>query len=89
MSRILFTDNGWNDYLYWQATDKATLKRINVLLNDLGRNGDNGLGKPELLRGDLSGCRSRRIDKKNRLVYRLLAGSVVEVDSCRFHYDDK
>ncbi|MDR3294836.1 MAG: Txe/YoeB family addiction module toxin [Clostridiales Family XIII bacterium] len=65
-----FQERGWNEYLYWQAQDKKTLIRINELIKDIKRNGHEGIGKPEPLRGDLSGWWSRRIDDANRLVYR-------------------
>ncbi len=82
----IFTDNGWSDYLYWQSQDKKTLARCNELLRDIDRNGmSKGIGKPESLKGDLSGWWSRRIDDTNRLVYRIDNGNLV-VLSCRFHY---
>ncbi|MFZ7103592.1 MAG: Txe/YoeB family addiction module toxin [Peptococcaceae bacterium] len=86
--KIDFTETGWNDYLYWQNQDKKTLKRINLLIQDIARNGNNGLGKPEALRGDLSGWWSRRIDDINRIVYRLQDGKI-EISQCRGHYYDK
>lgn len=86
---IDFTQTGWADYLYWQSQDKKTLKRINQLIQDISRNGYEGIGKPEPLRGDLSGWWSRRIDDGNRLVYRLLDGGIMEISQCRGHYSDK
>ena len=69
----LFTPNGWSDYTYWQKEDKKTLNRINELIKDIDRNGmNNGIGKPEPLKGDLRGWWSRRIDDTNRLVYKML-----------------
>ena len=88
MGKISFSESGWEDYLFWQTQDKKTLKRINQLLQDILRNGNDGIGKPEPLRGDLSGFWSRRIDAANRLVYRI-SGDIIEVVSCRYHYDDK
>ena len=88
MGKISFSESGWEDYLFWQTQDKKTLKRINQLLQDILRNGNDGIGKPESLRGDLSGFWSRRIDATNRLVYRI-SGDIIEVVSCRYHYDDK
>ncbi len=68
----LWTDQAWESYLYWQTQDKRTLKRINELIKDIERNGAlTGIGKPELLRNNLSGHYSRRIDDVNRLVYRI------------------
>ncbi|MDR1468412.1 MAG: Txe/YoeB family addiction module toxin [Spirochaetaceae bacterium] len=75
--------------LYWQSEDKKTLKRINALVKDIGRNGNEGIGKPEPLREDLSGYWSRHIDDKNRLVYRILDGGIIEIHACRSHYGDK
>jgi len=80
-------DEAWNDYLYWQTQDKKTLKRINQLVQDIERNGYNGIGKPEPLKGDLSGWWSRRIDEANRLVYRIKDGRI-EIAQCRTHYGD-
>ena len=82
----LFTDNGWADYVYWQTEDRKTLKRINLLINDVCRNGHAGLGKPEPLLGDLSGYWSRRINDKDRLVYKI-EGDDLCIISCRYHYD--
>ena len=71
MSNLTFSEKAWQDYLYWQTQDKKTLKRINQLLQDIERNGYSGIGKPEPLKGDLTGYWSRRIDDVNRIVYRL------------------
>lgn len=67
----MFTDNGWEDYTYWQTEDKKTLKKINNLIKDIDRNGNEGIGKPEPLTGNLSGYWSRRINDKDRLIYRI------------------
>ena len=88
MGKISFSEAGWEDYLYWQLQDKKTLKRINQLLQDILRNGYDGIGKPEPLRENLSGFWSRRIDGTNRLVYRLTDDGA-EIVACRYHYDDK
>ena len=85
MKKIWF-DEAWEDYLFWQTQDKKTLRRINLLLRDIERGGFEGLGKPEPLRGDLSGFWNRRIDDTNRLVYRI-AGDIHEILSCKGHYD--
>lgn len=87
MNKIWF-DEAWEDYLYWQTQDKKTLKRINILLKDIERGNYDGIGKPELLKGELSGFWSRRIDDSNRLVYRI-SGDMLEILSCRGHYEDK
>lgn len=81
----LWQDEAWADYLYWQSQDKKTLRRINLLLQDIDRNGYAGIGKPEPLRGDLSGWWSRRIDETNRLVYRI-RDDRIEIAQCRTHY---
>ena len=86
--KLTFSETGWKDYVYWQAQDRKTLKRINRLLDEIGRSGNDGIGKPEPLKGDLSGFFSRRIDEKNRLVYQTKNG-IVEVIQCRGHYGDK
>ena len=86
--RIVFQGRGWDDYVYWQAEDSRTLKKINSLIQDIDRNEDSGIGKPEALSGSLSGFRSRRIDEKNRLVYRIQDNNI-EIVQCRSHYDDK
>ena len=84
----LWQDEAWEDYVYWQTQDKKTLKRINQLLQDISRNGYDGIGKPETLKGDLSGWWSRRIDDTNRLIYRINNG-IIEIAQCRSHYGDK
>ena len=81
----LWSDNAWEDYLYWQTQDKKTLKRINQLLKDIDRNGYEGLGKPEPLKYELQGFWSRRIDDEHRLVYRIKEDRI-EIISCRLHY---
>ena len=86
MKKIWF-EEAWEDYLYWQTPDKKTLKRINMLLKDIERGNYDGIGKPEPLKGELSGFWSRRIDETNRFVYRISDG-VLEILSCRGHYDD-
>ena len=67
--RLLWEDRAWEDYLYWQKQDKKTLKRINALIGDIKRRPFEGIGKPEPLKGNLSGYWSRRIDEINRIVY--------------------
>lgn len=82
-------DDAWADYLHWQTQDRKTLKRINKLIQDVERNGlEEGIGKPEPLRGNLSGWWSRRIDESNRIVYRLKGGRL-ELLQCGSHYRDK
>lgn len=84
--QLLWEDRAWEDYLYWQTQDKKTLKRINVLINEIKRTPFEGIGKPEPLRGMLSGYWSRRIDDVNRIVY-FEKNSIIYVVSCRGHYD--
>jgi toxin YoeB len=79
-------EEAWEDYIYWQAQDKKTLRRINQLLRDIERNPYEGLGRPESLKHDLQGYWSRRIDETNRLVYRIAEGRI-EIYQCRTHYD--
>ena len=88
IDNISFTMDGLEDYIYWQAEDKRTLKKINQLIRDIVRNGHNGIGKPEQLKGDLSGYWSREIDVKNRLLYRILDNDSVEIVQCKGHYSD-
>ena len=85
MSRLLFAEKAWEDYLYWQETDKKMLKRVNLLLRDIVRNGNDGLGKPEPLK--YRDGWSRRIDEAHRLVYQLKEDSIV-ILQCKGHYDD-
>lgn len=82
-----FTDIGWEDYLYWQTEDRKALRKINTLLKDIERNGNEGIGKPEPLTGDLSGFWSRRINQKDRLIYALEMDQIIII-ACRYHYDD-
>ena len=86
--RLLWEEEAWEDYCLWQTRDKKLLKRINTLLKDIQRNSYEGIGKPEPLKGDLSGWWSRRIDDANRIVYRI-DGSVVKIVQCGSHYRDK
>ena len=83
-----WSESAWNDYVDWQSEDKKTLKRINALIKDIDRCWNDGIGKPEPLTGDFSGFWSRRIDDKNRLVYRVTNG-IFEIAQCRTHYGDK
>lgn len=85
----IWSDTAWTSYIMWQTRDKKLLARINRLLEDISRNGpDKGLGKPEALRGDLSGRWSRRIDGTHRLIYRIIDNRIY-ITSCEGHYDDK
>jgi toxin YoeB len=85
--KLAFTDRAWADYVHWQTQDRKTLKRINVLLADIKRDPDGqGIGKPEVLRNNLAGLRSRRIDDEHRLVYAVETAEIVVI-SCRYHYE--
>ncbi len=83
---IAFTENAWEDYVYWQVTDKKILKKINKLIKEIKRSPFDGIGKPEPLKYDLAGFWSRRIDTEHRLVYQVEENEVIII-SCRFHYD--
>jgi toxin YoeB len=82
-----FSGDAWEDYIYWQAQDKKTIKRINQLIKDIERNGYEGIGHPEPLSGNLAGYWSRRIDDTNRFIYRL-NGEIIEIYGLRTHYGD-
>ena len=84
----IWTDDAWEQYLYWQTQDKRTLKKLNKLLEDIDRNGNNGIGHPEPLKDNLSGLWSREIDEKNRLIYKI-DGDCVRIYQCKNHYSDK
>ena len=90
MNDVTFTRIGFEEYTYWINQDKKTLKRINLLIQDIQRNGlMNGIGKPEPLKHDRQGLYSRRIDDENRLVYCADELQNIKIISCRGHYDDK
>jgi len=86
--RKVWSDEAWEDYLYWQSQDKKTLKKINKLLQSIDRNGYECEGKPEKLIGNLSGYWSVRIDDKNRIVFRIVEEQL-EIWQCGSHYRDK
>ena len=86
---LLWSPDGWADYLHWQTTDRAIVRRIKSLIADIIRGGYEGIGKPEPLRDNLSGWWSRRISGEHRLVYRIVGtgeGRRVEIIMCRHHY---
>ena len=85
--RILWHENSWEEYLSWQTEDKKILKRINMLIKDIQRSPYDGIGKPEPLKGSLSGWWSRRIDESNRIVYRIKEDQLI-IASCKTHYED-
>ncbi len=82
----VFSDAAWEDYLYWEQTDKKIFKRINQLIKDIDRNGHEGIGKPEALRHEMQGFWSRRINTEHRLVYAIDENNIL-VAQCRFHYE--
>ena len=83
--KIIFLDQAWEDYLYWQGTDKAILKKINALVKEIERLPFEGNGKPEPLKHNLAGWWSRRITLEHRLVYKI-DGDAVVILQCRYHY---
>ena len=83
--KLVFEADVWAHLLFWQETDRATLKKINALIKECQRHPLEGTGKPEPLKGDLAGYWSRRIDREHRLVYRLV-GNDLEILSCRYHH---
>lgn len=82
---IIFSNQAWDDYLYWNATDKKIFKKINTLIKECQRTPFSGTGKPEPLKHELAGFWSRRIDKEHRLVYRVKNGAL-EIAQFRHHY---
>lgn len=84
--KVTFHDEGWNDYLYWQAHDRKLLAKINTLIKECSRTPLTGTGKPEPLRGEFSGWWSRRINEEHRLIYRKTEEGLL-IAQCRYHYD--
>ncbi len=83
--KLVFSEQAWDDYLYWQKTDKKLLGRINALVKDISRSPFAGIGKPEPLKNALSGYWSRRINDEHRIVYKIADGSVL-IAQLRYHY---
>jgi toxin YoeB len=83
--KLVWAAEGWEDYLWWQKTDRKTLQRINTLLADIIRKSNEGIGKPEPLRHEFTGYWSRRITEEHRLVYRVSEDAVL-IATCRYHY---
>ena len=81
-------DKAWQEYVGWQTEDKKTLRRINDILKDIDRQPFSGIGKPEPLKGDKQGYWSRRIDRANRIVYKVERDQII-IAQCGTHYDDK
>lgn len=82
---LTWDESAWEDYLWWQNEDRKTLKRINQLIKDIIRHGNEGIGKPEALKHSFSGYWSRRITDEHRLVYKVV-GKEIRIASCRYHY---
>jgi toxin YoeB len=83
--KLIFSEQAWEDYLYWQKTDKKLVERINALIKDTSRSPFEGIGKPEPLKNALSGYWSRRINDEHRIVYKISDGSML-IAQLRFHY---
>jgi len=83
--KLIFSERAQDEYLHWQATDRAVLERVNVLIKECLRTPFTGIGKPEPLRGGLAGWWSRRINREHRLVYRPTEGGLL-IAQCRYHY---
>ncbi len=83
--KLIFSEQAWDDYLYWQKTDKKLLERINALVKDISRSPFAGIGKPEPLKNALSGYWSRRINDEHRIVYKIVDGSML-IAQLRYHY---
>lgn len=87
--RLIFDEDGWTDYKYWQGADRKMIKRINALIDDIMRNDPfEGIGKPEPLRQNLTGFWSRRITEEHRLVY-VVNGDDLVIAQARYHYRRK
>ncbi len=85
---IQFYEEAWEQFQYWQTQDKKTLKKLNRLIADIQRNGNEGIGHPEPLKENLSGFWSREIDEKNRLIYKIEDGCL-KIYQCKNHYSDR
>jgi toxin YoeB len=83
--RIVFSEHAWEDYLYWQQSDRKILQRINILIREIQRTPFEGQGKPEALKHALSGWWSRRINDEHRIVYRV-EGDALLIAQLRYHY---
>jgi toxin YoeB len=83
--KLVFSDNAWEDYLFWQKTDKKIFRRINALIKEIKRNPFEGIGKPEPLKHALSGYWSRRITDEHRIIYKASSDSIF-IAQLRYHY---
>lgn len=84
---LSWDEDAWAEYVEWLTTDKRVLKRINMLIRDIQRNGNQGIGKPEPLKHELSGYWSRRITSEHRLVYKMTE-TEIRIAACRYHYGE-
>jgi toxin YoeB len=83
--KLTWSERAWAEYLWWQTQDRKTPKRINTLIEDIRRNGNDGIGKPESLKHGFQGYWSRRITDEHRLVYKVTDDSML-IAACKFHY---
>jgi toxin YoeB len=84
--KYVFADRAWEDYLWWQTQDRRILRRINLLIQDIARNGNEGIGKPEALKHGFHGYWSRRINDEHRLIYKVVDDEI-RIAACRYHYE--
>ena len=89
IDNVSFSLDGWDEYTSWQTEDKRIIKKINALIRDIVRNGHSGIGHPEPLKHNLDGYWSRKINEKNRLIYRIFDDGKIEIIHCRGHYQGK
>ncbi len=85
--KLVWDESAWDDYVWWQVQDRKVLKRINTLLNDIARNGNEGIGKPEPLKHGFRGYWLRRITDEHRLIYKTVEGEI-RIAQCRYQYGD-
>jgi toxin YoeB len=83
--KLVWDENAWEDYLWWQAEDRRLLRRINTLIEDIARNGNEGIGKPEPLKHRFHGYWTRRINDEHRLIYKVQEDEI-RIAQCRYHY---
>jgi toxin YoeB len=84
--KLVWDESAWDDYLWWQAQDRKVLKRVNALITEITRHGNEGIGKPEALRYSFQGYWSRRITGEHRLIYKMVEGEI-RIAQCRYHYE--
>ena len=84
--KLVWDESVWDDYTWWQVQDRKVLKRINILIKDIARNANEGLGKPEPLKHGFQGYWSRRITDEHRLIYKAVDDEI-RIAQCRYHYE--